>query len=242
MLAPTPPDLLGAWERGLDQGPVERGLTLLALACPDQPRNTLPALSIGERDRRLLTLRGALFGSRLSGLVACPRCGEQLELDVGVAELSAPPSVDDGALRLQWHEYDVQVRLPDSTDLLACAAAPSDDGANILLQRCILATDAHGARVAVEQLPASLIERSGALLAAADPQADMRFALSCAACHFQWSALFDVVSFLWAELEAWAARMLQEVHTLAGFYGWSEQAILSLSSVRRQAYLRMLGA
>ena len=54
--------------------------------------------------------------------------------------------------------------------------------------------------------------------------------------------MFDVVSFLWAELEAWAVRTLQEVHTIAGFYGWSEEAILNLSSVRRQAYLRMLGA
>ena len=49
------------------------------------------------------------------------------------------------------------------------------------------------------------------------------------------------MSFLWTEIEAWAWRMLSDVHTLARAYGWGERDILALSPTRRQFYLEMGG-
>jgi len=73
-----------------------------------------------------------------------------------------------------------------------------------------------------------------------DPQADIRIHLTCPGCCHSWCALFDIASFLWAEINGWAERMLQMVHRLAASYGWSERDILNLSPVRRQLYLGMV--
>ena len=77
-------------------------------------------------------------------------------------------------------------------------------------------------------------------MALVDPQADVQLALSCPACGQQWRATFDVVSFLWDELDAWARRLLREVHTLASAYHWREADILAMSRWRRQYYLDLV--
>lgn len=57
--------LLKVWEVGQDQHPLDRALTLLA-ACPELTRDELAALSVGQRDARLLTLRERTSGPALS--------------------------------------------------------------------------------------------------------------------------------------------------------------------------------
>ena len=46
----------------------------------------------------------------------------------------------------------------------------------------------------------------------------------------------------WAEIDAWARRILREVNILARAYGWRESDILALGAVRRQIYLTMAQA
>ena len=85
-----------------------------------------------------------------------------------------------------------------------------------------------------------MVEAAGEALAQADPMADLRLGLTCVACGHAWQSPFDTASFLWTELDAWAARILREVHTLASAYGWTERDILSLSPGRRAQYLEMV--
>jgi hypothetical protein len=47
----------------------------------------------------------------------------------------------------------------------------------------------------------------------------------------------DPPSFLWREVEARAACLLDEIDRLARAYGWSERDILGLGDARRAAYL-----
>ena len=54
--------------------------------------------------------------------------------------------------------------------------------------------------------------------------------------------MLDIGSFVWAEIESRARRLLWEVHTLASAYGWSEAETLSLSAARRASYMRMVQA
>jgi hypothetical protein len=61
----------------------------------------------------------------------------------------------------------------------------------------------------------------------------------CPSCGHVWQALLDIVDFLWKEVAAGAARLLDEVHTLARAYHWPEADILAMSSRRRQAYLEL---
>ena len=73
-----------------------------------------------------------------------------------------------------------------------------------------------------------------------DPQAEIELDLSCQACGERWKELFDVEPFFWTEIQAWAGRLLLDVHHLAASYGWSESAILSMSPLRRSLYLNMI--
>jgi hypothetical protein len=242
MRPPTASAMLAAWERGLDQDPVERGLTLLALACPEADREGLAELSIGERGRRLLALRGTVFGPHLTGLIDCEACGETLELDIAAADLSAAPRPDAAGLAVCISGYALELRLPDSRDLAASAAADPTAAKAVLLRRCIVAASCGGQALETQDLPADTVDAIARRLSEADPQADLHLALVCAGCGHQWRAAFDIVPFLWTELDAWAARALQEVHFLAAAYGWSERDILGLGPARRRRYLRMLGA
>jgi hypothetical protein len=91
-------------------------------------------------------------------------------------------------------------------------------------------------------LPAAVVDAVAKEMAEADPQADVQVAVACPMCGHRGRATFDIVSFLWSEVDAWACRILREVHTLASAYGWCERDILALSPVRRQFYLAMVGA
>ena len=73
-----------------------------------------------------------------------------------------------------------------------------------------------------------------------DSQADVHLEFDCPACSAKWSAVFDILAFLWGELDAWAQRLLLEVHSLASAYGWREADILEMSATRRSIYLNMV--
>jgi hypothetical protein len=77
-------------------------------------------------------------------------------------------------------------------------------------------------------------------MAELDPQSDVELSLSCPNCGHAWRAPLDIASYFWSEVEAWAQRLLLEVHQLARGYGWSERDILAMSARRRRAYLEML--
>ena len=51
----------------------------------------------------------------------------------------------------------------------------------------------------------------------------------------------DVVGFFWREIQSAARRVVLEVDALARAYGWSEAAILGMSSARRNLYLELVG-
>ena len=138
--------------------------------------------------------------------------------------------------------YDIRLRLLTSRDLAAAHDADPAERRQILLDRCVVSATRDGAPATADQLPAEIVDAAARRLAEADRQADTQLAMSCPSCGHQWRAPFDILLFFWAELEAWAGRMLREVHVLASIYGWSERDILSLGPVRRRHYLGMVGA
>ena len=225
MTAPSPAELLGAWEQGLGETRARRALSVLAAARPDQE---LGELTVGERDRALLDLRSLAFGPTVTVLCDCAACGERIEatFDAGAVrtEGAVPPStVDVGELT---------VRLPTAGDLVAAERAPDVEAARqVLLDRVLVS----GEPVSDEAATAL-----GERLAEADPQADVRLALVCPSCGRTWEEPFEVDALLWQELEAWAERLLEEVHTLASAYGWPERDILELSPARRATYLELI--
>jgi hypothetical protein len=234
----TTAHLIAAWEQGLAQGPIRRALTLISAAWPEAPPESLAALPIGQRDALLLALREAAFGSHIEALAACPACGEALELTFDVDTIrAAPPSDPTLPGRLDVDGYKIGFRLPSSLDVEAVLDSESSDASSGLLTRCLLSIKRGRRIVSAESLPATVKESIGAAMAAADPQADVRLALTCPACGHGWQATFDIAAFLWSEVHAWATRVLHDVHALAAAYGWSEADVMALSPARRQFYI-----
>lgn len=239
--------LLDIWDAGQGRPPTERALLLLEAACAEAGRDEIARWSVGWRDGRLLTLREHLFGVPMQSVTACPACGERLELDFATTDIRAPvpeaPPLPRSMLSLALDGYAVTFRLPDSRDLRAAGAA--DDAAAIarrLLDLCIVGARYGGEAVGSEDLPDTVVAEINRRLAGADPQADPQLALTCPACGHAWRAPLDIGAFLWAEVEAWAARTLHGVHRLATAYGWREADILALSPRRRQFYLDLVSA
>jgi hypothetical protein len=243
MRALSTAEWLKIWETGLAQRPAEWVLTLLAAACPELAGEALAQLSLGQRDAYVLALRESLFGSPVASLATCPACSEQLELAFDVADIRAAISpVPAAAGALQIDDWTIDFHLPNSLDLLAVGISEELETALALLRRrCILAARRGGKTLSAERWPEQLIQAVIEHMAQIDPLADVQLLVVCPACGHSWPADFDIVRFLWNELDAWAIQTLRDVHQMAAAYGWREDDILALSPWRRQVYLELIG-
>lgn len=231
-------ELLDIWEQGLYQPPLQRIFILLVATFPDKTPAELLELSIGQRDVLLLRLREHLFGQRLLNTARCLQCGERIEWESSVADYFVQATELAESFELREADYMLRFRLPNSLDVAAAVNAGDTD---IILIRCVLHAEQNGEECATEKLPDFVLQKLAEKIEEADPLAEIRLQLNCPACADDWEVVFDIASFLWAELNDWAERMLRTIHKLAAGYGWSEQDILALSPVRRQLYSGMLG-
>ena len=149
-------ELLLIWEVGLRQHPVDRALTILALALPEAPRDELLALSVGQRDAHLLAVRERTFGAQLAGFAECSACQERLEFAFNVADMYSVPETEHGTrgtqesvgaarrdvtsrvYELTIEGYALRFRLPNSLDLAQVVRCGDVTAASTLLvQRCV---------------------------------------------------------------------------------------------------------
>jgi hypothetical protein len=231
--------VIEVWERGSGRPPVERALVMLS-ACTDEPAGSLPALTVGQRDVRLMAMYRRLFGETLSAFAECPQCSERLEYSMSTRDLNITREIpaDGENLTLVCGDCSLRLRLPNSLDLrVASQCRTVAEARTLLAQRCIVT-----ASVDVEELPDSIVEKIAARLAEADPLAEMLIHLTCTACRHQWQTVLDIEQFLWIKVASLAKRLLREVHVLARAYGWPEAEILAMTATRRQFYLEMTAA
>jgi hypothetical protein len=235
-------DIVRICEWGQNKHALDRALVLLRAASPDTPPETLSRLPIGRRDLLLLELRALAFGPKLEVAVPCPRCRERLQLDLLVDKLRRRPPEGLGS-PLEAGGYVLDYRLPDSLDLAALAHIQDAREARArLLQRCVREVSFQGQPAPLESVPEEVLASLAVRLAEEDPQADITFRLTCPCCAHVWLTAFDILSFFWLELEAYARQLQREVHGLAKAYGWSETAILSLSAPARRRYMELINS
>jgi hypothetical protein len=244
MRALTATELLSVWENGSALSAPRRALLLLGAAAPEATPEQLGRLPVGQRDDLLFRLRANAFGPGLEAIATCPGCGEKLEMTFKTDDLRVPAaSAADPPLTLECAEHSITFRPPDGLDLVEMTAVPDlAEAESALLRRCVLSTRSGERVLSPEELPAPVVTALAARLAEADPQADVQLSLACPACNHRWEEPFDIVTFFWREIEAWAARILREVHALATAYGWSEAEIVTLSPARRRLYLELVAA
>ncbi len=239
-------DMLTVWEQGLNQPLLQRALILLSTAFPNRDIDCLAKLSIGQRDQHLLQLRARLFGQKLVNTSVCPECAERIEWENSVADFLMLSDENSGSVSqfdLDLDDFTIRFRLPNSLDIANVINCDDTTKANeSLLVRCIQAAECSGEDYAIEKLPEHIVQAISQRIESLEPQAEILINLHCPECSHNWGVLFDIASFLWAEINDWAERTLQMIHKLARGYGWSEQEILNLSPVRQQLYIGMLGS
>ena len=225
-------EVLVLWEQGARLHPLDRSLLALSTALP--AAEDFADWSLGRRNHALFELHAACFGTQLQGWSGCPACGEKVEFELEAHQLLAAstPAQPGTTVSIRGESF----RLPTSRDLAEVLAEDADLAARRLMERCSLGDAGPG-----EWNDAALGE-AGDTLAAADPLAEVQLALDCPACGHEWNDVLDIGSFVWAEVDSRARRLLWEVHTLASAYGWSEAETLGLSAVRRAGYLAMVQA
>jgi hypothetical protein len=216
--------LLDLWERGAMQPPAAVAVAVLSAVSGERPE-VIRALPIGARDVRLMELHRELRGGAVEGWAHCPSCSEKVETSFELADLAATPPA-----AATFVCGTTEFRLPTTADLVAAAHyETAEEMREAVLRRCILSA---------EEVTADGLAAVEAAMAEADPAGDIRLALACPACGAQWEMSFDVVSFVWNEIDALARHVASEVHLLASAYGWRETDILSMSAARRQLYIR----
>lgn len=228
-------ELLHLWERADGLGPVERALALAEAGGGDAA--VLRERPFGRTNAHVLALRESLLSGDLAATASCPACGERIEFAIDPAALRTllPAGEDAG---LVAGEYVVDWRLPTPDDLVAVVAEPDPERA--LRRRCLTVLSGDGDRVDAAVLPREVVEAVEAAMAAADPLAEVLVAVECPACGAGFEADLDLASFVWAEVDARARRLLHEVDVLARTYGWTEPEVLALGEARRAAYLHLV--
>ena len=238
----TDRDLLSVWEAGSRQSTVEKSLWLLTKAFPHLSFDQVAGLSIGDRDARLLQIREQLFGKVLKNAAVCPHCQNPVEWETSISDLKLQPIREDPAektLDLRFNGQTIHFRLPNTLDVLEVMSLTSPAmQADALIRTCTLQSTLPFERV--EDYPDELKSAILHQMETNDPQADIVMDICCPACAHTWSMLFDIMEYLWKEIDEWARQLLQDVYLLARTFGWSEREILDMSRFRRNLYIEMI--
>lgn len=235
-------DLLTLWEIGLTKPLIERSLLLVSLSHPAHDLSQIAAMPIGERDTHLLGIREEMFGAILNNTTNCPQCKQKVEWEMTVDDLKVlPRSVNQLDNSLEYDGNLIKFRLPNSTDLMeVMALGKGTSQEDALLRKCI-EPDSLPAPL-YHEMPEALKNALIQKMEACDPQSDITMAISCPECGHIWDMTFDIMSYLWAEIDDWATNLIQDVYLLAKNFGWSENDILEMGSFRRRLYINMLYA
>lgn len=229
-------NLLWVWEQSVRRHPIDRALLLFAIAAPDTPPNTLADIPLGARNVALMELHRKSFGTQLDAWADCTGCGERLEISLDSAQLPPVPANSHTPVEVAGYRF----HRPTSRHMARLTdVANPETAARQLLRECA---------ESVEELPhdeaaeGELLDAVDAAMDAADPWAELSLGIRCPACGHEYSATFDIAAYLWEKIDGHARQLLDDIHTLAKAYGWTEPNILALSNSRRAAYLARVQA
>jgi predicted RNA-binding Zn-ribbon protein involved in translation (DUF1610 family) len=193
------------------------------------------ALTLSDGDALLLLLRRALGLDWLSANVACPECGETMEVSFSAGEYLAhnEPEAPEGVAQLDqpgWFALEgagVSFRLPCVRDLVELAG--SADAEAELVRRCV-----RPARVSARRR--RLVEAAMEALA---PRLSRELEAECPACGRELLVELDVQRYCTAELRLLAGSVFEDVHAIAASFHWPESEILALPRERRLRYAEL---
>ncbi|MEL6792659.1 MAG: hypothetical protein AAFP78_04345 [Pseudomonadota bacterium] len=186
----------------------------------------LDRLTIGDRDRLLAALYGSVYGPDVLADARCGECGAKIELRFSLEALVAGRRPDGSAKGSppQVSVGDASLRLPTVGD--AARLGDADPAAFVEA----LTTEGDAPERALAE----------AALEAADPALELDLAATCPECGAAQSTPFSMSGFFSAALSRDLQFLMRETHLIAKTYGWSLDAIMSLTRVERQEFVRLI--
>lgn len=237
-------ELLDIWDSAINHSLIEKSLLLISKSFPNRSLKEVACLTIGERDACLFNIRKQLFGSELHNVTTCPHCRQRIELQTSVESLSG-----QGGKALIWEKKPLEIayqgkqinfRIPNSEDMLEIMKIENPDmRQQVLLERCM---EDSSLSLPSSDYASDLLEAINQKIEACDPLADISLDISCPDCGHRWTSCFDIMWFLWSEIDTWAKKLIQDVSVLAANFGWAEQDILGMSHYRRNLYINRIYA
>jgi hypothetical protein len=205
---------------------------------PVDPR----ALAVADLEVVLVAIRRALLGDVLTGEFRCPvdACGGRLDVSFSLGDLIAhhrprrPPAVIDASIA-GWFVHagdEGSFRLPDGDDLLAIDGYADPEA--VLVGRCLRPPEIDRSRTRAWR---GRVERAMEAMA---PTLSSDLTATCPECGTAIAVRFDVLPFVLTELRSHALWVYDDVHRIAGRYGWSEDEILNLPRTRRVRYAELI--
>lgn len=216
------------WERGEREHPIDRALSILS-TFTSETHDTLVATPIHRRDVMLVASRVAAFGSRIDGVAGCVACGCKIDVSFELPDFSSIALEDESLIDVDGRA--VRVRVPNSGDLAEAARVGEPPSAQrLLLARC--QPDGFS-----DETTARAVDRELERLCDAS---SVELKVACPGCEATFIVPVDIGGFFWAEIAAYAAGLIEDVHLLAAHYGWAEAAILAMPERRRRRYRERL--
>lgn len=196
-------------------------------------------LSVGKRLECLLRLAAGAENSSFSFPFGCGSCGQQLELELSLAQIAELQSQSDQSetLAIKQKGKKIVFRKPLGRDQQDWQEIDFAD------ERAAIRTIFSSLQLSGEQ-PADFSDEILPLLEELFDEADPLINFNCRADCFDCGAAnrfqTDLLGFALDELRRLQWRLLSTVHRLASHYHWSESEIFAVPHWRRQQYLSLI--
>lgn len=228
--------ILDVWDHCVGKNQTIKGASLASLAFHDAHTSNIENWSIEKRDVALFHVRKSLFGNHFNNITNCPHCNQRVEWELDFQQLGIPSleSVPDNVeIPINTPDYHLRVRLPLSNDLFG-----KDEFE--IIKNCILNFKEYQGEAIDKTIPKIIINQINYEFDKVCKASNITYLLSCAECSHEWQVFFDIVSYLWQEIDQWAKTFLDQIYMLAKAFGWSERDIINMSENRRHHYLNLI--
>ncbi len=219
--------------------------TELLESCTIDPQGQLPEefyldLSIGTRTLYLLLLATAAERKTLGFPLACSGCGQEIELELTLEELSQMQTEADcsATVSVEIGGKHQEFRKPTGRDQKAWSSLSFSSEKKAVVAMLDRLAPLAQAFETLSREEITIVERS---LSEADPLVDFHCSVRCSECDELKEYNIDLLATALTMLLRAQQQLLVTVHRLASHYHWTEQEIFAVPDRRRRKYLQLIG-
>ncbi|TXE07844.1 hypothetical protein ES711_10455 [Gelidibacter salicanalis] len=234
----TANSILNVWDHCVGKNQTFKGVALASLALNATDHSNIVDWSIEKRDIALFHVRKKLFGNQFDNISHCPKCNQMVEWDFNFEQVGIPSLYDipdNIEILIDSHDDILMIRLPNSDDLFT-------NDASQIIRNCMINLKDLQSQTFHQNIPDDIINQINDKFDTICQASNITYHLNCVECSHEWQVNFDIVAYLWKEIDHWAKSLLDEIYVLAKTFGWSESDIINMSENRRNHYLNLLNS